>query len=121
KAAEINIAVDVQRERVDADVRIVFSYSADGTGGTSNQGHQGKTRLGFGFRLVIDAALLAVVAKNRRRELAAGVAVDAGRVNEEIAGDILRQAQLNVCHASNFPVSSFEFRVSSQLCLNSKP
>ena len=38
----------------------------------------------------MNAALVAMVAKDGRRELATRVAVDAGRVDEEIAWDVLR-------------------------------
>jgi len=39
--------------------------------------------------LVIDAALVAMIAKDPRRKLATRVAIDAGGIDEEVTGNIL--------------------------------
>jgi hypothetical protein len=40
------------------------------------------------MRLVVDRRLIAVIREHRRRKDAARIAVDAGRVDEEIAGNV---------------------------------
>lgn len=47
----------------------------------------------------MNAALLAVIVKNVRRELATRIAIDACIVDEEVAGNILRQSALNISHS----------------------
>jgi hypothetical protein len=47
---------------------------------------------------MIDAALVAVVAKDLRCELATRITVDAGGIDKEISGDVFRKALLDVCH-----------------------
>jgi hypothetical protein len=47
---------------------------------------------------MIDAALLAMIAKDRWRQLAAGVAIDATGIDIKIAGNIFRKPLVNVCH-----------------------
>ena len=46
----------------------------------------------------MDAALFAVVAKYGRGELTTRIAVDAGVVDKEIAGNVLGKAALNTGH-----------------------
>jgi hypothetical protein len=48
--------------------------------------------------LVVNAGFAAVVAKTRRRDLAAGVAIDATLIHEKIAVHILRQPLFNPGH-----------------------
>jgi hypothetical protein len=43
--------------------------------------------------------LIAFVAENRRREDAAGVAVDAGRIDEKVARNVCIEPQCCLCHA----------------------
>jgi hypothetical protein len=50
------------------------------------------------FRLVIDARLFAVIAEDCGRNLAAGVAVYTGRIDEKISLDVLRQSSPDVGH-----------------------
>jgi len=45
-----------------------------------------------------DAALLAVIAKNGWRQLATGIAIDAGCIDIKIARNIFREPLVNVCH-----------------------
>ena len=47
---------------------------------------------------MVNTALLAMVTKGCRRKLAAGITVNAGRVDKEIARNILRQSLKNIRH-----------------------
>ena len=53
-------------------------------------------------RLAADARLIAVVAERRRRNLPAGVAVDAGVIDIEVALDVLRQSMLELRHTDRW-------------------
>ena len=90
EAAEVNIVFKQHRKRIDAEVRVVLFSRADRSGGTRNQRHHGELRFRVCFGLAMDAALFAMIAKDSGRELAARLAVDAGRVNKEIPRHILR-------------------------------
>ncbi len=46
----------------------------------------------------MNAALFAVIAKDGRCELTTRIAVDARVVDKEVAGNIFRQAALNIGH-----------------------
>ncbi len=81
-------------------MKVVTPQSTDRSGGTSNQGHQGAARFLRRRRLVIDDRRLADVAKRLGRKLTAGVTIDAARVDEEIARNILGQALLDIGHAN---------------------
>ena len=56
------------------------------------------------LRLAVDAGLAAVIAEAGGGDLAAGVAVDAGGIYEEIAGGVLGEA---VCELRHFFFDSF--------------
>lgn len=90
ETAEVNVVSDLSRESVDADMRIVLFGGTDRPGWTSDEGHHCLACFVAGFRLVMDAALIAVIAKDSRRELTASVAVDAGGIYKEITRYILR-------------------------------
>ena len=51
------------------------------------------------LRLPVNAGLPAMIAKNRRRNLPAGIAIDAAGVHVEFAFDVLWQAVVNLGHA----------------------
>ena len=89
KPAEIDVVSDPERKRVNPDMRIVLCSRTNRSGWTSHQRHHRVSRLVVGLRLVMDAALISVVAKDRRRELTTSVAVDAGGIYKEIARHIL--------------------------------
>ena len=90
EAAKINVLRQLDWKGVDADVRVVFFGRTDGAGRASYERHHGLSRFIRGFGLMINAALVAVVAKDRGRELTTSVAVDAGGIYKEIARHILR-------------------------------
>ena len=90
EAAKVNVVCERHRKRIDADVSVVSLRGADRTGGTRNERHHGASDLSRCFGLMINAALVAMIAKDRRRQLATRIAIDAGGIYEEIAGDIFR-------------------------------
>lgn len=65
---------------------------------TRDECHQRPAHLARILRLMIDAGLSAMIPKGFRRDLAAGVTVDAARVNVEVAADILRKALCDLRH-----------------------
>jgi hypothetical protein len=71
-------------------MRVVSLDRSDRSGRTRNERHHRAFCLNFILRLVINAALIAVIAKDRRRELATRVAVDAGGIDEKISRHVLR-------------------------------
>src|SRR5215213_652903 len=64
EAAEVNVVFEQHRKRVDAEVCIVSLVSADGAGRTRDEGHHRELRFGFAIGLMIDAALITVIAKD---------------------------------------------------------
>lgn len=90
EAAEVNVVRDLSWKGVDADMRIVFFRGTDRAGWASHEGHHCLARFVAGLRLVIDAALVAVITKDPGRKLTTGVAVDAGGIYKEITRYILR-------------------------------
>src|SRR5215217_7949716 len=90
ESAEVNVVFEQHRKRVDAEMRVMAFDCADRAGRTRDEGHHRELRLIVCFGLMIDAALVAVIVKDRGRELTTRIAIDAGGVNEEVAGDILR-------------------------------
>ena len=66
--------------------------------GHAVKGHQRALDLVVGCGLAVDARRVAVVAEGGGRDLPAGVAVDAGLIDEEVARHVLRQAPRRVCH-----------------------
>ena len=71
---------------------------ADGSRGASHQGHQGALQLTRAGRLALNARLTAMIVEGLGGDLAAGIAVNAGGVHEEVAGGVLRQSLLDLCH-----------------------
>ncbi len=88
EAAEVNIVFDQHRERVNAEMRVVSFDCANRSGRTRDEGHHRELRLSACFGLAVDAALLAVIAKDRGRKLTTRIAIDAGGVNEKVARNI---------------------------------
>jgi hypothetical protein len=48
---------------------------------------------------MVDAALIAMIAKDPRRKLTTRVAINAGGIDEEVPGNIFGQAALNTSHS----------------------
>ena len=71
-------------------MRVVSFDRADRAGRTRDEGHHCELCLIVCIGLVVDAALVAVIAKDHGRELTTRVAIDARGVNKEVARDILR-------------------------------
>src|SRR5207237_451735 len=59
-----------------------------------------------GLRLAVDKGELARLPEDGRGELPAGVAVDAGRVHEEVAGDVFGDGFVGVGHCCEQPTES---------------
>jgi hypothetical protein len=108
KAAKVDVLGDARGIGVHGRARVVVCERADGGGRAGDESHQRALRLVRRFGLAIDARLLAVVAKRRGRDLAAGVAVDARRIDVEIARDV---SPASVVRPR--PYGSFRFQVSS--------
>lgn len=98
ETAEINVVRNKHRKGVDAQVGVVLLAGADRAGRTSYQGHHGEASFRFSLGLMMNAALLAVVTKDCRRQLAARIAINARGVNKKIAAHVLRQPFENICH-----------------------
>jgi hypothetical protein len=71
---------------------------ADRSGRTRHERHHRAFGFNISFGLVMNAALVAMIAKDLGRQLAAGVAIDAGGINEEIPRHIFRYTLLQACH-----------------------
>src|SRR2546428_7139016 len=70
--------------RADAVLRL----RADRGHRAGDQRHARAVRLRFAGRLAVDVARVAALGEGVGRDLPAGAAVDAGRVDEEVAGDV---------------------------------
>ena len=92
------VVVDGRLVNVCRDDRVV----TDRRGRTRNERLLRGQQLAFIRRLMEDCRLIADVVEDGRRDEAAGVAVDAGRIDEEIARDILRDFLCRVCHGTHF-------------------
>ena len=63
-------------------------YRSNGCRGTSDQRHQGPFCLGFIFRLMMNDRSVAIFSESFGRDLPTSVAVNTGRVDEKIAGNV---------------------------------
>src|SRR5262249_32113220 len=88
EAAVEDVFGDAVGERGDRGREVVAPLGADRAGRTGDEGHLGVAHLGRARRLAVHARLVARLVERLRRDPAAGVAVDAGRVDEEVAGDV---------------------------------
>src|SRR3989454_10690610 len=73
--------------------------STDGPGGTGQERLVGLVAFGLALRLPIDGRVLAVLDERLRRQLPAGVAVDAGGIHEEVASNVGLKALGRVSHS----------------------
>src|SRR5579884_1369853 len=71
---------------------------ANGGGWAGDQRHQSTQFAIWGRGLLIHAGLATVIAKCFRRNLAAGVAVDAALIDVEITGNVLRESAGELRH-----------------------
>ena len=81
-------------ERPSRDARVILRLRADRARGASDESHGGAQRLALTLGLAVNVGHAAPVRapEGRGRQLAARVAVDTGRVHEEVAGDVLGEA-----------------------------
>ena len=89
KAAKVNILGNQNWEGVDADMRVMMLGSSDRGSRTSDESHQRPFGRVFGFGLMINDGSVAIIFECLRRNLAARIAINTRRVDEEIAGNIL--------------------------------
>jgi len=68
----------------------VFAGRTDRAGRTRDERHHRELCFSNGLRLMIDTALVAVIAKDTGRELATRIAIDASGIDEEVARNIFR-------------------------------
>ena len=78
---------------------------ADRSGWTRDERHHRELRFRRRLGLVMNAALVAVIAKDSGRQLATRVAVDAGGIYKEIPGHVLGQTLLQACHKLSGTIS----------------
>jgi hypothetical protein len=97
-AAVMDGAVDALRKSARSLGRL--PRRADGGGRARDQCHQRAQALGLACRLPAHVGGAAPLGEDRGRQLAAGVAVDAGRVDEQLAGGVLRQSEIEPGHGS---------------------
>jgi hypothetical protein len=98
ESAIVNVIHDVNGKSLDAGAGAAMGHSADGSGRARDKRHQCPMQFAGILRLMEDARFAAVVAKTRGRNLAARVAIDATRVHEEFACNILRETFVNLRH-----------------------
>jgi hypothetical protein len=67
------------------------------------------------FRLRRHGGKFADFLKTAGRQLPAGVAVDACRINEEVAGDIRVETFFRICHELSLPATDTKTRLSDRL------
>ena len=90
EATEVNILGDIFRKCIDADVRVMRLDRSNRCGRTSDQSHQCAFDFPGAFRLMVNDRSVVILGECLRCDLPTGVAIDAGRVDVEISGNILR-------------------------------
>ncbi len=96
--AEIDVVHNGIGKGIHGGAGVTVPGSADGSRGAGHQRHQGALHIRGTGRLAVDAGLTAMVMEGLRGNLAAGVAINAGCIDKEIAGDVLRQSLLDLGH-----------------------
>src|SRR5579871_2272187 len=97
-AAVIDVVFDRQREIVEHRAGGVSSMSADGAGRTADEGLEGAVRLLRVGGLELHEGITVGFAEDFGRDLPAGIAINAGRIDEELAGYVLADDFAWVCH-----------------------
>ena len=98
EAAVVDRLLDDQREVLHHRLRVVVAEAADRPGGAGQERLQRLPPVGAGDRLGLDEGRFGGLAEHRGGDLPARIAVDAGGVHEEIAGDVLRHSFPGVRH-----------------------
>ena len=99
KAAEEHVREDVGGKRVSRLARIPMRARAYRGRGTGDQRHERPMNLLLRVGLVSDARLVAMIAKRLRRNLAAGVTVDASVIDIKVAFNVLRESTGDLSHS----------------------
>src|SRR5260370_23465691 len=97
-AAVLDRLFKEEREVPHDRFRVVVTKAADRPGGAGQQGLQRLPPVGAGNRLGFDEGSFAGFTKDRKSDLPTGIAVDAGRIHEEIARDVFRHSFFGVGH-----------------------
>src|SRR5262249_23058183 len=79
-------------------LNIIVAHATDGAGGTGQQRLQRMAAVGARYRLSLDERGFGGFAEDRWSDLAASIAVDACRIDEEIARDVLRHSFFRIGH-----------------------
>jgi hypothetical protein len=99
EAAIVNAWRKRNREIVQNFADSVFVFAADRSGWTRNQRSHCLALRRRGLRLDSDEGVVILFAESGRRELPAGIAVNATGVYIELAGGVRRDSLPNICHA----------------------
>ena len=94
----VDSVFEVKRKIFSDSFGVVLPQGSDGTGGTGEKSLDGMPCFLVCVRLREDEGVVSRVVKSFRRDLATGIAVDAGLIDKEFAGYILRDLFLPVCH-----------------------
>src|SRR5262249_54432120 len=98
-AAIVDAVLDRQGKIVLHLVGVITADGADRAGRTGEEGTRGRPSLGIALGLAAHKGKVVRLAERVRRELSAGVTVDAGGIDEEIACHVQRQALHSISHA----------------------
>src|SRR5262249_28647935 len=79
-------------------LHVISTEAADGPGGAGQESVERLPPVGAGLRLGLDEGRFRRLSEDRRGDLPTGIAVDAGRVHEEVARDVLRHSLLGIGH-----------------------
>jgi len=94
--------LDDQREILHHRLHVIVTEAADGPRGTGQQRVQRLSSVGAGTRLGLDEGRFNGLTENRRGNLPTDIAVDTGRVHEEIARHVFRHSLLGIGHDRPF-------------------
>ena len=90
KATEVNVLGNQEREGIDADMRVMMFGRSNRRSRTSDESHQRPLCRVFSFGLMMNDRSVAIIFECLWCNLAARVAINTCRVDEEIAGNIFR-------------------------------
>ena len=76
----------------------MFFVRSDGAGRARDEGHGRPVRRLWRWWLMMNDGVPGVLFENRRLDLAAKITIDAGVVDEEVAGHVLGEGPLSIRH-----------------------
>ncbi len=100
EAAVVDRLFDKDRKIGHHRFAIVVAVIADRAGRAGEQGPQRVAAGGRDVRLAVDVGRVASFREDLRRNLAAGVAIDARRIDEEVAGHVVANAFAGIGHVA---------------------